>query len=130
MGLIGRGMRARRGCEVPGDNAGRVGHGAGMRWVLLLLVALAAVMGGEAWGVVEMGRAVVTERIGKVVVERELEALRGASRGAFEDAGEAAGLVDGGPLANLFPVGSEVARSDCGAGRGGAKNSPGKTDML
>jgi hypothetical protein len=44
-------MRVRRGCEVAGDKAGRGGHGVGMRSVLILLVFLAAVMGGEAGAV-------------------------------------------------------------------------------
>jgi len=36
-----------------------------MRWVLMLFVILAAVMGGEARAVVVTGRAVVTEMVGK-----------------------------------------------------------------
>ena len=42
-----------------------------MRWVLMLFVILAAVMGGEARAVVVMGRAEVSERVGKAeMVER------------------------------------------------------------
>ena len=42
-----------------------------MRWVLMLFVVLAAVMGGEAPAVVVMGRVVVSERVGKAeMVER------------------------------------------------------------
>ena len=44
----GKGMQGRRGGEVAGDKVGASGHGAGMRWVLMLFVVLAAVMGGEA----------------------------------------------------------------------------------
>jgi hypothetical protein len=47
-----------------------------MRWVLMLFVILAAVMGGEARAVVVMGRAVVMER----AVEKSVENLPGASR--------------------------------------------------
>jgi RHS repeat-associated protein len=106
-------MRVRRGCEVAGDKVGAVGHGAGMRWVLMLLVILAAVMGGEARAVVVSGRAVVSERDGRAeMVEKRADALRVESERAFlED--EAAGLVDGWPLALWFPGGLAVARSDC-----------------
>jgi RHS repeat-associated protein len=107
-------MGVRRGCEVEGDKAGAGGHGVGMRWVLMLLVILAAVMGGEALAVVVMGRAVVSERVGKEeMVERESEALRVESERAFLGAGEVTGLVDGGPLVCWFPGGSAVARSFC-----------------
>jgi RHS repeat-associated protein len=57
-------MLVGRGCEVAGDKAGAVGHGAGMRWVLMLFVVLSAVMGGEARAVVGTGRVVVSERDG------------------------------------------------------------------
>ena len=94
-----------------------------MRWVLMLFVILAAIMGGEARAVVVMGRVVMSERVGKEeTVERESEdALRGASLGAFREARKAAGLVDGAPLVLWFPGGSAVARSDCGAGQSGAR---------
>jgi hypothetical protein len=94
-----------------------------MRWVLMLFVVLAAVMGGEARAVVVMGRVAVSERVvGAETVERESEdALRGASLGAFLEAEEATVLVDGGPLVFWFPSGSAVARSECGAGQGGAR---------
>ena len=87
-----------------------------MRWVLMLFVMLAAVMGGEARAVVVSGREVVSERVGKE--EKASEALRveseRASRGAVLEVQKAAGLVDAGPLALWFPGGSAVARSDCG----------------
>jgi hypothetical protein len=42
-----------------------------MRWVLMLFVILAAVRGGEAWAVVVMGRAEVSERVEEAeMVER------------------------------------------------------------
>ncbi|RFC51726.1 MAG: hypothetical protein DVB22_001342 [Verrucomicrobia bacterium] len=105
--------------EVAGDKVGAVGHGAGMRWVLMLFVVLAAVMGGEARAVVVMGRVEVSEWVGRAeTVEKRAEALRGASLGAFLEAEEATGLVDGGPLVCWFPGGLAVARSDCGAGQG------------
>jgi RHS repeat-associated protein len=90
-----------------------------MRWVLMLFVILAAVMGGEARAVVVMGRVVVSERGGKAeTVEERAEALRveseRASRGAVLEVQKAAGLVDAGPLALWFPGGLAVARSDCG----------------
>jgi RHS repeat-associated protein len=90
-----------------------------MRWVLMLLVILAAVMGGEARAVVVMGRAVVSERVGRAeTVEERAEALRveseRASRVAVLEVQKAAGLVDAGPLEFWFPGGSAVARSDCG----------------
>ena len=93
--------------------------------MLMLLVILAAVMGGEARAVVVMGRAEVSERVGKAeIVEGESEdASRGASLGAFLEAEEATGLVDGGPLVCWFPGGAAVARSDCGDGQGGAQES-------
>jgi hypothetical protein len=90
-----------------------------MRWVLMLFVILAAVMGGEARAVVVTGRAVVSERVGKEeTLEKRAEALRveseRASRVAVLEVQKAAGLVDAGPLALWFPGGSAVARSDCG----------------
>jgi hypothetical protein len=42
-------MLVRSGFEVAGDNEGAGGHGVGMRWVLVLFVVLATVMGGEVW---------------------------------------------------------------------------------
>jgi hypothetical protein len=89
----------------------------------MLFVILAAVMGGEARAVVVMGRAEVSERVGKAeIVEGESEdASRGASLGAFLEAEEATGLVGSGPLECWFPGGVAVARSDCGAGQGGAR---------
>ncbi|RFC46706.1 MAG: hypothetical protein DVB22_003289, partial [Verrucomicrobia bacterium] len=91
-----------------------------MRWVLMLFVVLAAVMGGEARAVVVMGRVVVSERGGKAeTVERESEdALRGASREVVPEVEEATGLVDGGPLECWFPGGVAVARSDGLSGTG------------
>jgi hypothetical protein len=100
---------------------GAGGHGAGMRWVLMLFVILAAVMGGEARAVVVTGRAAVSERVGKVAMERRVEDLRGASRRVAPEVEEAAGLADAGPLEFWFPSGSAVARSDCGGGQGGAR---------
>jgi RHS repeat-associated protein len=86
-----------------------------MRWVLMLFVILAAVMGGEARAVVVTGRAVVSERVGKAeTVEKWAEALRVESERAILEARKAAGLVDAGPLALWFPGGLAVARSDCG----------------
>ena len=110
--------------EVAGDKVGAVGHGAGMRWVLMLLVILAAVMGGEARAVVVMGPVEVSRRVGKAE-EKAAEALRvesdRASRGAFLEVEEVAGLEDADPLALWFRGGLAVARSDCGAGQGGAR---------
>jgi hypothetical protein len=95
-----------------------------MRWVLMLLVILAAVMGGEARAVVVMGPVEVSRRVGKAE-EKAAEALRvesdRASRGAFLEVEEVAGLEDAGPLALWFRGGLAVARSDCGAGQGGAR---------
>jgi RHS repeat-associated protein len=90
-----------------------------MRWVLMLFVILAAVMGGEARAVVVMGRAVVSERVGRAeTVEKRAEALRveseRAPRVAALEVQKAAGLMDDGPLALWFPGGLAVARSDCG----------------
>ncbi len=108
-------MQVRRGGEVAGDKAGRGGHGGGMRWVLMVFVILAAVMGGEARAVVVMGRPGMVERVGKVeAMERESEDVRSASRGAVLEVEEAAGLEDAGPLVCWFPCGLAVARSDCG----------------
>jgi hypothetical protein len=45
-----------------------------MRWVLMLFVILAAVMGGEARAGVVMGRVAVSERVGKA--EKAAEATR------------------------------------------------------
>ena len=87
-----------------------------MRWVLMLFVVLAAVMGGEARAVVVMGRVVVSERDGRE--EKAVESMRVESERAFLGAGEVTGLVDGGPLVCWFPGGSAVARSDCGACHG------------
>jgi RHS repeat-associated protein len=94
-----------------------------MRWVLMLFVILAAVMGGEARAVVVMGRAVVSERVvGAEMVEERAEALRieseRASRGMVREVEEVAGLVDAGPLVLWFPGGLAVARSDCLSGTG------------
>ena len=48
-----------------------------MRWVLMLFVILAAVMGGEARAVVVMGPVVVSERVGRAeMLERASEATR------------------------------------------------------
>jgi RHS repeat-associated protein len=91
-----------------------------MRWVLMLFVILAAVMGGEARAVVVMGRAEVSERVGKAEMveeraeEKASEALRVESERAFLEVEEVAGLEDAGPLALWFPGGLAVARSDCG----------------
>ncbi len=85
----------------------------------MLFVVLAAAMGGEAREVVVMGRVVVSERVGKE--EKAVESMRVESERAFLGAGEVMGLVDGGPLVCWFPGGSAVARSDCGAGQGGAR---------
>jgi RHS repeat-associated protein len=94
-----------------------------MRWVLMLFVILAAVMGGEARAVVVMGRVAVSEWGGRAeTVERESEALRGASlgasRGMVREVEEVAGLEDAGPLVLWFPGGLAVARSDCLSGTG------------
>jgi hypothetical protein len=108
--------------EVVGDKVGAVGHGVAMRWVLMLFVILAAVMGGEARAVVVMGRVVMSERVGRAEAgEMEAEALLGASREVVPEVEEAAGLVGSGPLECWFPGGSAVARSDCGAGQSGAR---------
>jgi len=90
-----------------------------MRWVLMLFVILAALMGGEARAVVVTGRAVVSERVGKEeTLEKRAEALRVESERAFLGAAlevqKAAGFVDAGPLEFWFPGGLAVARSDCG----------------
>jgi hypothetical protein len=89
-----------------------------MRWVLMLFVVLAAVMGGEARAVVVMGREVM-ERVGKE--EKAVESMRVESERAFLGAGEVTGLVDSGPLVLWFPGGFAVARSDCDAGQDGAR---------
>jgi RHS repeat-associated protein len=90
-----------------------------MRWVLMLFVILAAVMGAEARAVVVMGRAEVSEWVGKdEKAAKGAEALRVESERAFLGAvlevEEVAGFVDAGPLEFWFPGGSAVARSDCG----------------
>ncbi|MFN5963381.1 MAG: hypothetical protein ACK5CW_18055, partial [Verrucomicrobiota bacterium] len=90
-----------------------------MRWVLMLFVILAAVMGGEARAVVVTGRVVVSERVGRAeTLEKRAEALRVESERAFLGAvlevEEVAGLEGAGPLALWFPGGLAVARSDCG----------------
>jgi RHS repeat-associated protein len=90
-----------------------------MRWVLMLFVVFAAVMGGEARAVVVMGRSVVSKSVGRAeTVEERAEALRieseRASRGMVREVEEVAGFVDAGPLVLWFPGGSAVARSDCG----------------
>jgi len=86
-----------------------------MRWVLMLFVILAALMGGEARAVVVTGREVVSERCGKAeMVEKRAEALRVESERAFPEVEEVAGLEGAGPLALWFPGGLAVARSDCG----------------
>ncbi|RFC51730.1 MAG: hypothetical protein DVB22_001346 [Verrucomicrobia bacterium] len=90
-----------------------------MRWVLMLFVVLAAVMGGEVGAVVVMGRVVVSERVGKE--EKAVESMRVESERAFLGAGEVTGLVDSGPLVLWFPGGFAVARSDCDAGQDGAR---------
>ena len=107
-------MLVGRGCEVAGDKAGPGGHGAGMRWVLMLFVIFAAVMGGEARAAVVMGRVEVSEGVEKAAVARESGALRIVLRGTIEDAEAAAGVLNAGPLVCWFPGGSAVARSDCG----------------
>jgi len=94
-----------------------------MRWVLMLFVILAAVMGGEARAVVVVGRVAVSERCGKAeMVEKRAEALRVESERAFLGAAlevqKAAGLVDAGPLVLWFPGGLAVARSDGLSGTG------------
>jgi len=48
--------------HLPRDNHTRRLHPRAMRWVLMLCVILAAVMGGEARAVVVTGRAVVNGR--------------------------------------------------------------------
>jgi RHS repeat-associated protein len=94
-----------------------------MRWVLMLFVILASVMGGEARAVVVTGRSVVIERFGKEeTLEKRTEALRVESERAFLGAvlevQKAAGFVDAGPLALWFPGGVAVARSDGLSGTG------------
>jgi RHS repeat-associated protein len=102
--------------HLPRDKRASRLHALSMRWVLMLFVILAAVMGGGARAVVVMGRAVVMERVvDAAVVERVEEDLRGASRGVTPEVEEAAGLADAGPLACWFPGGLAVARSDCDA---------------
>ena len=57
--------------HLPRDNVPRRLHALSMRWVLMLFVILAAVRGGEAWAVVVMGRAEVSERVEEAeMVER------------------------------------------------------------
>ena len=63
--------------HLPRDNVPRRLHAPSMRWVLMLFVILAAVMGGEARAVVVMGRAEVSERVGRAeMLERASEATR------------------------------------------------------
>jgi len=89
-----------------------------MRWVLMLFVILAAVMGGEARAVVVTGRAEVSERVGRAeTVEKECASFPGATRGMVREA-EVAGLEGAGPLALWFPGGFAVARSDGLSGTG------------
>jgi RHS repeat-associated protein len=101
--------------HLPRDNHTRRLHASAMRWVLMLFVILAAVMGGEARAGVVMGRAVVSERVGNesAAVERAVENLSGASRAVVQEARKAVGLADADPLACWFPGGLAVARSDC-----------------
>jgi len=100
--------------HLPRDNVPRRLYALSMRWVLMLFVILAAVMGGEARAVVVMGRVVVSERVGRAeTVEKECASFPGATRGMVREA-EVAGLEDAGPLALWFPGGLAVARSDCG----------------
>ena len=102
--------------HLPRDNHTRRLHSPPMRWVLMLFVILAAVVGGEARAVVVMGRVAVMERVvDAAVVERAVENLPGASRAVVQETRKAAGLVDAGPLACWFPGGLAVARSDCDA---------------
>jgi hypothetical protein len=63
-GNRGRGMRVRRGSEVAGDKVEAGGYGVWMRWVLMVFVMLAAVMGGEVGAVVVMGRLVARSDYG------------------------------------------------------------------
>jgi hypothetical protein len=99
-----------------------------MRWVLILFVVLAAVMGGEARVVVTAGRVVVSERVGKEEAETAAGGAPGASRGAVPEVEEVAGLEDAGPLALWFPGGLAVARSECGDGQ--AEFSGGTLSLL
>ena len=80
-----------------------------MRWVQMLFVILAAVMGGEARAVVVMGRAVVSERVGRAEEKESEDTLRGASEGVAPEVQKAAGFVDAGPLGLWFPGGSAWA---------------------
>jgi len=105
--------------HLPRDKGTSRLHALSMRWVLMLFVILAAVMGGEARAVVVTGRSVVIERFGKEeTLEKRTEALRveseRASRVAVLEVQKAAGFVDAGPLGLWFPGGFAVARSDCG----------------
>ena len=89
-----------------------------MRWVLMLFVILAAVMGGEARAVVVMGRAAVSEWGGKAAtVEETAEALRvesaGAPRGAVWERRDA------------VVVGHAVVCRDCEWGDAGVRGRGG-----
>jgi hypothetical protein len=57
--------------HLPRDNVPRRLHALSMRWVLMLFVILAAVMGGEARAVVVSGRAVVIEWDGRAETEEK-----------------------------------------------------------
>ena len=112
--MRGRGMLVRRGFEVAGDRAGSGGYGKGMRWVLMLIVVLAAVMGGEVRAVLSdrVGNGEVVEKIEKMqAAEKAAAALRVARREALLEADEKERLADAGPLASWFPGGLAVARS-------------------
>jgi len=81
--------------DVPRDRRTSRLHALSMRWVLMLGGVLAAVRGGEAWAVVVIGRAVVSEWDGEVEATR-LGGRAGArtERGDADGAGElAAGEV-------------------------------------
>jgi hypothetical protein len=90
--------------HLPRDKRASRLHALSMRWVLMLFVILAALMGGEARAVVVSGRVVVSESDGKAeMLERASEALRveseRAPRVAALEVEEVAGLEDAGPLA-------------------------------
>ncbi len=79
--------------DLPRDKQPLRLHALSMRWVLMLFVIFAAVMGGEARAVVVAGRSVVSERDGNAeMVERESEATRlGGRAGAQTERGDADG---------------------------------------
>ena len=91
--------------HLPRDKGTSRLHALSMRWVLMLFVVLAAVMGGEARAVVVTGRAVVSEWDGNesAVMERVAENLPGASRAVVQETRKAVGLADADPLAFWFP---------------------------